>query len=447
MDNIDSDKGLSDMVPMQDLFNEWHAKNTSQKVRSVIQAKGNSGLPLTSCIPFGYKKDPDGKHWLVDKPASEVVKRIYALCMGGQGPSQIANALAKDEVPTPGEYWRSIGRPTVAPLPAKPFGWQARTISDILGRPEYIGHTVNFRTHTKSFKNKTTIKNDPSEWKIFEDTHDPIVETAVWDRVQEIRKGRRRRLKTGKVSLFSGLLECADCGKKLYYATCRTCNIGQDHFICGNYRNNIGTCTAHYIRETVIHDLVLEHMQRVLAFVQQYESIFIRVVNNKTTEEQARAIVMKRKMLDQQRKRIAELDMLFQRIYEDSVANRISEERSLRMSASYESEQAALKPRVAKLESELAEENQAVANTERFLSIVRKYTEIETLTPTVLHDFIEKIVIYAPDRSSGKRKQKVEVFYNAIGIIDVPSQDEMVELLKERKRRRAAQAIPQAKTA
>ena len=438
MDNIDSAKGLSDLVPMQDLFNEWHAKSTSQKVRNVMQSKGNAGIPLTTNVPYGYKKDPGGsKFWIVDEPAAEIVRRIFSLCMGGKGPTQIAKVLEQAKVPTPGEYWRSVGRTTAAPLPSRPFGWQTRTVSGILGRMEYLGHTVNFRTHVKSFKHKETVKNDPSVWKTFEDTHPAIVEKAVWERVQDIRKGKRRRLKTGKVSLFSGLLYCADCGKKLYYSTSRSFSENQDHFVCSGYRN-AGNCSAHYIREITLFNLVLLHLQRTLQYVKQYEGVFVHAINKKSNEEQTKIISTIHKTLERHSKRIQELDMLFQRLYEDNVAKRIADERFLQLSTAYEIEQAELKHEAAKLEDELVVENLAVANTERFLATVRSYTEIDALSPTILHEFIEKIVIHAPDKSSGHRKQKVEIYSNSVGILDVPDEDEMVAYFKERKLRRMA---------
>jgi hypothetical protein len=447
MDNIDTEKGLSDWVPVSDLFNEWHAKNTSQKVRAVMQSKGNAGLPLTTNPPFGYRKNPvGGKYWIVDEPAAEVVRRIFALCMDGNGPTQIADILVNDNVPTPSEYWRSIGVPTSARLVSKPCGWSARTVADILGRMEYIGHTVNFRTHVKSFKNKVKVDNDPSDWKIFEDTHQAIMDVAVWERVQEIRKGKIRRQKIGKVSLFSGLLECADCHQKLYYATSRSFSANQDHFVCSGYRT-AGNCTAHYIREITLAGLVLEHLQRILAYVKQFEDLFVKSVSNKSTEEHAKEISVKRKTVEQHDRRIAELDVLFQRIYEDNANSKISDERFQKMAAAYESEQTELQSASDKLSAELAEEKQSVISVERFLSIVRRYTEVKELSPTVLHDFIEKVVVHAPDRSSGKRKQRVEIFYNAVGIIDVPSQDEMVEYLKVRKQRRAAKQLQPSKTA
>jgi hypothetical protein len=449
MDNIDSDKGLSDLVPMQDLFNEWHSKTTSQKIRAVMQSKGNSGVPLTSNPPFGYKKALDGsKFWVVDEPAAKVVRHIFSLCMGGKGPLQIAKELYREQIPTIGEYYRSIGQNTSAPLPQKPCQWNEQTVIKILERMEYIGHTVNFRTFRKSFKNKKKQENDSSAWKIFEDTHEPIIEKAVWERVQEIRKSKRRRLKTGKVSLFSGLLECADCHAKLYYCTANHFTENQDHFVCSNYKSNTGTCTAHYIREITLYNLVLVHMRRVLAYVKQFEGSFVKSVCEKSTEEQRRSITAKWKTVEQNGKRIAELDLLFQRVYEDSVDGRITEERFLLLTANYESEQAKLKEESAKLETELAEEKQTAANTERFLSLVRSYTDIDDLSPTILHEFIEKIVVHAPDKSSGKRKQKIEIFYNSIGIIDVPGEDEMVEYFKQRKaRRKSERARQQPKTA
>lgn len=438
MDNIDSDKGLSDLVPMQDLFNEWHAKSTSQKVGNVMQSKGNAGIPLTTSIPYGYRKNPDGsKYWIVDEPAAEVVRKIFALCMDGKGPHIIAKQLYTEKITTPGEHWRNVGRPTSAPLPAKPCKWTDRTVSDILGRMEYLGHTVNFRTSVKSFKNKKTIKNDPSAWKIFENTHKPIIEQAVWDRVSELRKNRRRQTKIGKLSLFSGLLRCADCGEKLYYCTSRSFSENQDHFVCSGYRSR-SECSAHYIREKVVYDLVLEHLQRTVMYVRQFEKVFIKLINEKSTEETKKGLANKRKILEQSNLRIKELDLLFQRVYEDSVNGKISDERFQRMSTVYEAEQKDLQSQVSQLENELNKEESGIANTSRFISIVKKYTEIKELTPTIVNDFIEKIIIHAPDKSSGKRIQAVEISYNAVGVVDIPSVDEMMAMLAERKERNQA---------
>jgi hypothetical protein len=437
MDNIDSEQGLSDLVPMADLFNEWHAKNTSQKVKGVMQSIGNAGLPLTTNPPYGYKKDPGTKHkWIVDEPAAEVVKRIFALCMDGNGPTQIARILEADKIPTPVEYRRKLGHNTSARPPARQFGWSGRIVANILERLEYIGHTVNFRTYRKSFKNKKTLHKDPMEWKIFENTHEPIVEKSVWERVQEIRKNKRRPLRTGKISLFSGLLECADCHSKLYYCTSSHPAENQDHFVCSHYRRNTESCSAHFIRELALYNLVLTHLQRTLSYVKQYESHFVQAINQKSTQTQAKSIAEKRKRLERNGKRIVELDVLFQRIYEDSVANRITEERFLKMSSAYETEQSALNVESVELETELDAEQQTATNTDRFLSIVRRYTEIDDLSPTILNDFIAKIVVHEPDKSSGKRKQKVEIFYNCVGIIATPDEESWVAAILECKRGR-----------
>ncbi|MDR2753593.1 MAG: DUF4368 domain-containing protein, partial [Oscillospiraceae bacterium] len=241
------------------------------------------------------------------------------------------------------------------------------------------------------------------------------------------------------------LLECADCHAKLYFCTCSTyTDESQDHFVCANYKSNEGTCSIHFIREITLFNLVLTHLNRVLRYARNYKSVFVSSVSQKSTEEQAKSIAAKRKTAQQQWARIAELDSLFQRLFEESTAGRISDERYLKLSAAYESEQAALKTAAEQTERELAEERQASSNTERFLSLVRSYTDITELTPTILNEFISRIEVHAPDKSSGKRKQRVEIFYRFIGLFDAPDGDEMVELLRERKQRKA---LTQGKTA
>ncbi len=328
--------------------------------------------------------------------------------------------------------------------PQNPGVWPGPTIAKILEKHEYVGHTVNFRTYRKSFKAKKKLLNDPSAWKIFENTHEPIVETAVWERVQEIRKGKRRPVRNGKVSLFSGLVFCADCGNKLYLHT--TKNESQDSFNCATYRNGVKNCTAHFIREITLYNLVLTHLRAVIAHVRMFEDAFVKQVTEQSAEDRTRELAAKQRTVVQHQKRIAELDLLFQRLFEENTAGRISDERYLRMSAAYEAEQAVLQAETDKLETELAQERQAAVNTERFITLVKSYTEIDALSPTVLHEFIDKIVVHAPDKSSGKRKQKVEIFYNAIGIFDVPGEDEMVKYFKQRKARRTA-GQQQVKTA
>lgn len=259
---------------MQDLFNEWHTKNTSDKVRRVMQSKGMSGKPLTTNLPFGYMKSPNDKDsWIVDEPAAKVVKKIFSLCVEGFGPTQIAKKPRAEKVQTPTEYWNSIGRKCSKPS-AIPYGWVADTVSGILDKQEYCGDTVNFRTYRTSFKMKKKLDKPKDEWKIFQNTHPAIIDRETFELVQELRQHRRRPTKSGIVSMFSGLLYCAGCGEKQYYSVTNNYKREQAYFFCSAYRKNSDVCSAHYIREKIVEQLVLESMQRVLWYVQSYEKLF-----------------------------------------------------------------------------------------------------------------------------------------------------------------------------
>lgn len=259
MDNIDTANGVSDIVPMQDLFNEWHAKNTSDKVRKVMQSRGNAGIPLTTSAPYGYKKSPEDKNkWIVDEPAAEVVRQIFKMSVSGLGPTQIAKKLRSDSVMTPSEYLHSIGVNCPTKPPAYPFHWSSATVASILDRQEYTGDTVNFRTYQQSFKLKKQLDRPQDEWKIFPDTHPAIIDRETFALVQNLRQHRRRPNRTGIVSMFSGLLYCADCGEKLYYGSSKNDKREQSYFFCSSYRKNSSVCSAHYIRERDVEQLVLE---------------------------------------------------------------------------------------------------------------------------------------------------------------------------------------------
>ena len=310
MDNIDTAKGISDLVPMQDLFNEWHAKNTSQKVRNVFRSKGMSGAPLTTNPPFGYLKDPESKNgWMVDEAAAKTVRQIFAWCIDGLGPTQIAKRLKAAKVLTPTEHWSNIGRNCSKP-PAVPYNWCSDTVANILSKQEYCGDTINFRSTTKSFKNKKKIERPPEEWQIFKDTHPAIIDREVFSLVQELRKHRRRPTKSGIVSPFSGLLYCADCGEKLYYSVTNNYKREQAYFFCSSYRKNSEVCSAHYICEKVVEQIVLESMQRILLNVQAFEKEFARKQMDCYTEDKKKQLAAKRRELSKAKKRIAEIDAL-----------------------------------------------------------------------------------------------------------------------------------------
>ena len=431
MDNIDTKNGISDLVPMQDLFNEWHAKNTSDKVRKVMQSKGMSGKHLTTNPPFGYMKSPDDKEqWIIDEPAAEVVKRIFDLCISGLGPPQIAKKLKAEKVMTPTEYWNSIGRKCSNP-PAVPFGWVADTVSNILDKQEYCGDTVNFRTTSKSFKLKKRLERPQDEWQIFENTHPAIVDRETFALVQELRKHRRRPTKSGIVSMFSGLLYCADCGEKLYYSVTNNYKREQAYFFCSSYRKNSDICSAHYIREKVIEKLVLESMQRVLWYVQSYEKLFAQKQLENFGEQKKKELTEKRRELEKAKRRIREIDTVIQKLYEDNATGKVSDDRFATMSMSLETEQEELKTKVPELETELENAKIATEGLQRFIEKAKKVTQLTELTPELVHEFIQKIVVGKPEYKDGKRYQSVEIHYNGVGIIREPSPEEMEEYFQE----------------
>lgn len=427
MDNIDTAKGISDLVPMQDLFNEWHAKNTSQKVRNVFKSKGMSGAPLTTNPPFGYLKDPESKNgWIIDEAAAKIVRQIFAWCIDGLGPTQIAKRLKAGKIPTPTEHWGNIGRNCSKP-PAVPYNWCSATVADILGKQEYCGDTVNFRSTAKSFKNKKKIERPPEEWQIFKDTHPAIIDREVFALVQELRKHRRRPTKSGIVSPFSGLLYCADCGEKLYYSVTNNYKREQAYFFCSSYRKNSEVCSAHYIREKVVEQIVLESMQRILLNVQALEKEFARKQMDCYTEDKKKQLAAKHRELSKAKKRIAEIDALIQKIYEDNASGKLSDERYATLSLSYEEEQKTLKAAIPKMQVYLEDETNKTESLQRFIQKVKQITELKALTPELIHEFVDKIVVYAPRYLDGKRVQLLDIYYSGVGILHELTPEEMEE--------------------
>lgn len=427
MDNIDTAKGISDLVPMQDLFNEWHAKNTSQKVRNVFKSKGMSGAPLTTNPPYGYLKDPESKNgWIVDEEAAKIVRQIFAWCVDGLGPTQIAKHLKAAKVPTPTEHWSNIGR-NCSNLPAVPYNWCSDTVANILSKQEYCGDTVNFRSTTKSFKNKKKIERPPEEWQIFKNTHPAIIDREMFALVQELRKHRRRPTKSGIVSPFSGLLYCADCGEKLYYSVTNNYKREQAYFFCSSYRKNSEVCSAHYIREKVVEQIVLESMQRILLNVQAFEKEFARKQMDCYTEDKKKQLAAKHRELSRAKKRIAEIDTLIQKIYEDNASGKLSDERYATLSLSYEEEQKTLKAAVPELQSFLETETDKTESLQRFIQKVKQITELKVLTPELIHEFVDKIVVYAPRYLDGKRVQLLDIYYSGVGILHELTPEEMEE--------------------
>ena len=421
MDNIDTDKGLNDFLPIQDWFNEMHAKNTSQKVRAVFKNKGNSGIPLTINVPYGYKKDPlDKNKWIIDEPAAEIVRRIYDLCIHGYGTHQICNILKQEKVPTPKEYKAIPGLCNYHISEVK-YCWQDRSIYDILFRQEYIGDTVNFKGTTKSFKDKSKIYFPKEQWKIFKNTHEPIIDEETWNTVQRIRENRQRPTKIGKINIFSGHLFCKDCGSKLYYCTSRSYTENKHFYRCSKYKNTSSkSCTSHTIREHILKELVLENIKQVLSYIRSYEDLFIKQKLETSLEEQKKIDSINKKLLSQYEKRIKDIDNLIQHIYEDNISGKITDERFTILSLNYEKEQKELKSKVKELANKLDTTKQQELDLASFVSKVKQYTEISELTPEIINELIDKIYVYQSKKVNGKPTQQIDIYYNGIGIINIP---------------------------
>ena len=432
MDNIDTANGVSDIVPMQDLFNEWHAKNTSDKVRRVMQSRGNAGIPLTTNVPYGYKKNPvDKNRWIVDEPAAEVVQRIFQMSVSGLGPTQIAKKLRSEGVLTPSEYQRGNGVNCPTKLPEYPHKWCSHTVAEILDRQEYVGETVNFRTYRQSFKLKKQLDRPQEEWKVFPNTHPAIINRETFALVQNLRQHRRRPTRTGAVSMFSGLLYCADCGSKLGYSATNNYKREQAYFFCSGYRKNTDLCSAHYIREKVVAQLVLEGLQRLLWYVQVYEERFAQEQMERFGLQEKRELTAKRRELDKAKQRVSEIDQLIQKSYEDMSKGLLSEERFATLSLSLEAEQKQLKMAIPAMEASLDATTDKAADLQRFIERARQVTRLTELTPEIVHEFIEKIVVSKPDKVDGKRHQRVDIHYNTIGLWCAPSPEEMEKLFQE----------------
>lgn len=432
-DGVDSTKGDNDFTPFRNLFNDFYARDTSKKIRAVMRSKGNAGEHLCTNPPYGYRKDPaDKKKWIVDEEAAEVVKRIFDLCIAGKGPMQIAKVLTADRVLTVKAYYAKRDGKT---MPDNLYRWDYKSISGILERPEYTGCTVNFKTYSKSHKLKKRLQNAPENQRIFPNTQPAIIEGKVFERVQELRANKRRPAKTGRQGLFSGLLYCADCGEKLYFCTTNSFTPKQEHYVCSNYKSNTGTCSAHFIREETLKLFVRQRIFDVTAmFIGDIQG-FQKIVYQQRFTEAEKAVKRQKKELEQARKRITELDRIFKRIYEDDINGTISHERFLKLSAEYEAEQKELTEFVQKEQAAVDTYEQDKSDFDSFAAIIRKYVGIQELTPTIVNEFVKKIIVHAPDKSSGHRRQKIQIVWNFIGELE---QDENKQTIERQRKSKTA---------
>lgn len=378
---------------IRNVFNEMYAKDTSKKIRATWQSKGRSGEHLTTVSPYGYIKDPeDTKRWVVDEEAAAVVQKIFALCMGGLGPTQIAKWLKENKVLNPTAYAYEKGLPAPNKPPVDPYKWTNETVSRILERLDYLGHTVNFKTTKQSFKSKKKLWNDPSEWVIFENTQEPIIEESVFLIVQKIRQGRRRPTKMGDMGMFSGLLYCADCGGKMYLCRTNYFKPEQEYYICSTYRRDRTLCSTHSIRRVVLEEIVLRNLREAIQYVTQYEDDFVQRAADQSLRERDKELAQKKDTLTQSQKRIAELDVIIKRLYEDNISGKLSDERFIKLSRDYELEQTNLTNLVEHLRQEVKEQEKQKVNVRQFIAAVRKYTDMQQLDASVLREFVEKII-------------------------------------------------------
>lgn len=424
-DNVDSSVQTEfDMTPIRNFCNELYARDTAKKIKSSFKLKGERGEHLASTPPFGYMKNPyNTKEWIIDKDAAETVRYIFNLCVNGLGPTQIAKRLQAEKILTPMSYWK---QQKGKELPLSPFKWDTKTVASILEKIDYTGCTENFKTISKNYRSKKRIVNPKEKRLIFEDTQPAIIDKPTFDTVQEIRKHKRRRTATGKLSLFSGKVFCADCGAKLHYCTTNYFEANKDFFTCANYRSNTGSCSAHYIRNVTLYKLVFQHIKNVLTYIQQFEHTFVKKEIEKANEEHYEQVRKAKKDIVNLQARNDNLDTLFKRLYEDMVSGRISTERFDLLSADYEQEQKQIKEEITKLQNLIDKGEQERYDLNQFLKNVRKYTDPETLTAEMVNELIDKIIVHAPDKSSGHRKQKIEIYYKAVGIINIATDEELI---------------------
>ena len=422
-DNIDTAEGENELAPIRNLFNEWYARDISKKRRISNKIKGNAGEPMGQ-PPYGYIKDPnDPKHWIVDDEAAQVVRRVYSMTLEGFGTEQIATQLEKDGVLTPRAYWltKGIKRPGKGKQ-QPPTKWNSSTITKILSLQEYCGDILNFKTYSKSYKNKKRIDNDRENWVVFQDVHEAIIERAVYEQVQQKRgKIRKRRTNNGEHNMFSGLLVCADCGSNLHFHFNQG-NPEIKYFNCSNYKGNRGTCTStHYVRVDFLEEVVLGEIRRLTKFASLYEDEFVKAVIGHSQQAEQTDRKLKEKELRTLLARDEELDGLFERIYEDNVSGKLSDDRFAKMSRRYEDEQKELSEKIKKLRSEIEKQSSRSMTTDMFIGLVRKYTRARKLTPRMLNELVEKIEVFNAEKIDGVWEQRLRIHYNCVGTIEIPT--------------------------
>ena len=459
-----SNNTSSEFAPFLNIMNEWYLRDCSRKITAVLRAKGKEGKPITSNPPYGFVKDTQDKnHWLVDEEAAEVVRKIFRLTVEGMGPYQIAKRLMEEKVEKPSYYQATRQRGNYQTMCdfETPYNWTGGSVVRILERPEYMGDTVNFRSHKESYKDKKAVKNNSDEILVFQDTHEPIVDRRTWYMVQELRKTVRRVDTNGEGSLLTGKLYCADCGGKMHYrrSTTRAArdwrgipNGGTERtsagFNCGTYNSSRKqykqVCFSHSIKEDTVKQLILETIRYALKSVRMDEAAFIKNMRS-ASEVRDKGKVKKLKAdFSKKEKRFADLDLLIKKVYEDNAMGKLPDRRYEMLSSDYEKEQQELEISMQEIREKLAQFEDDTDRTEEFLSLVRKYTDIQELTPVIVNEFVDKVMVHKIEEIDGERVQEIEIFLNYIGKVELPAQElseeEMAAEEKKRKRRAYSRA-------
>ena len=441
-DNVDTDSSESnDLMPFKNLFNEWFIRDTSRKIRAVLKAKAERGERLGSRAPYGYRKAPDTKKLIVDEEAAAIVRRIFAMCASGSGPSQIARILKKEQILTPTMYaYTRYGITHTCLDTAHPYNWSDSAIANLLENEIYLGNTVNMKHSSRSYKDKRRVEHPREECMVFENTHPALITREVWDIVQRVRKNKRRLTKMEEQNKYSGLVFCADCGSNMVLHRAHTMSASYNHFTCRTYKKDWEACTGHYIRECVLDEVVLEDLRRVTAMARERPEEFAAYIGSRQSAEIQREIRRQEKELAAMRKRKAELDAIFKKLYEDSVLSRITTEQFQMLSSSYTEEQNQIAAGIPQKEADIQRLRETVSGTDGFLDKAKRYMDITELTPELLRLFIEKIVVHEKEVKWSKHApQTVEIYYNGIGFIDKQHQDmESLQPLKAEEPRQAS---------
>ena len=420
-DNVDSENQAdNDFTPFRNIINEWYAKDTSKKIRSVLKAKGNSGKHLSVIPPFGYKKDPNDKEkWIIDEDAAQIVRKIYRLYLDGNTMGGIARMLTAEGIETPKLYAenRGIKHYKAATYPEI---WSRISVEYILSNYEYTGSTVNFKTKRKSFKNKKQWIQSKEDWAVFEGTQEAIIDKETFETVQKMRGTKRAYTKFNEVNIFSRLLYCADCGGKMTIRR-RKEDRRKDAFICSTYRKKKkNLCTEHAIKVSALEQIVLQDIRKVCAYVRAYEQEFLEDFRKCSVKESARLQSAAKSELKKAESRLSEIEKIIVKLYEEKVCGRIPEERFELLAKNYETEQTELKQKTEALKASLIAAKETDSSLAKFISLVRSYTEVKELTPEILNSFIDKIYIGKPERIDGKRVQEVKIVYKLIGAVNIP---------------------------